>query len=348
MKNSLPKSMYIPQEIIMLFRWMEEKSFVYEEDGQLKGYLLNITEEENRGIYFSSENREIWHFRDNKQAKKRFFPIAYENSEYSDGCLGLWLDDKGEQHIVIIGDSSSSPMPFFVLGEPIIPLQLLAIGYYSIFSWCDYWQLGLSDLLEEKFMLCIPAYRKWLEETFNVVIPKTASKILPHFVCINDESASDIFWRWDREYNGLWEDCRYKKALYDKLIELFPKTDLKREGFYNHIDLSLFGEVMLWLESDDVDTEAPEVARAIKDITTWVRSTEQPEENYGCIHFYTEYIVSFVEEIFHNKKLHHLIPYNIYTKEDVFNNKEFIMGYMSVSEDDYLHVLSLFDKIEEE
>ena len=39
-KNSLPKSMYIPKEIIMLLKWIEEKGFIYEKNGQIKGYLL--------------------------------------------------------------------------------------------------------------------------------------------------------------------------------------------------------------------------------------------------------------------------------------------------------------------
>ena len=129
-QNKLPKQMYLPTELIMLFEWIEEKGFLSAKNNEFKGYLLDYKMEEYKGIYFSAENRELWHFKENSQAKERFFPIAYIDD--SDGCIGLWLDDKGKQHIVWIGSEYSSPMPFCTCPEPLTLLKLLAIGYNTL------------------------------------------------------------------------------------------------------------------------------------------------------------------------------------------------------------------------
>ena len=338
-KTKLPKQMHLPKELVLLLEWIEEQGYVSTDD-ELRGYLLDYRKEEHRGIYFSSENREVWHFKENPQAKERFFPIAYIDD--SDGCIGLWLDDNKKQHIVIVGNDNATPMLFCIVGEPITLLKFLAIGYDDIFYWFDYYDRGLEVAPSKMEVLNLPFYRQWIEETFNLIVPKTGKEVLPNFTSINDEDSTDIFLRWDREQNELWEQCRYKKALYDKINELFPQVNLKREGFYNYIDLSLFGEVRSLLESDDIDTTTPEIINSVKALMSWVTDTEQPEENYGCIHLWTEFVVSLLEHIYDNRKLHHLILH-LCSKENVIKNKKSILGYMHVSEEDYLHVFSLFD-----
>jgi len=343
-KNKLPKNMYIPKEFILLFEWMEEKSFIKEENGQLKGYLLDSTKEENKGIYFSSENRDIWHFKQNEQAKDRFSPIAYIDKEDNSGCMGLWLDGQKKQHIVWVGYEFSTPMPFCILKEPLSLLKLLSIGYSDIFYWNEYYEQGINIPVEEEDRLNISLYQEWVQKAFNIVIPSTAQEVVPHFSSINDESSTDIFLRWDREQNGLWHYYRYTKMLYDKINLYFPEIYLEREGFYSRInDGSLYTEVMFWLESDDVDITDIEIIESVKKFSTWVMSVEQDinDDSYRT-HIWTEFVVSFLEELYCDRKLHHLITH-ICSKDEILNNKEFITGYMSASEEDYLHVLSLFD-----
>ena len=346
--KNLPKGMYIPQPLEMLFKWMELNNLVTSDDkGELRGYLYHSNDEEkHESIYFSSGNKTVWHFRENNEAKERFYALAYVDDE-NDGCIGLWLDDEGEQHIVLIGDDISVPMPFCILADATTLLQLLAIGYCNIFSWQEHWGYGLDNAPINKSIALVLEYKKWVKETFNVTIPKTASEILPHFASINDENSSDKFLRWDREHNLLWKRSKYTKILYDKINSLFPELGLEKEGFYNYMTLSLFTELMYWLENDTTDTTDKEVTERVKELASWVYSIDQdPNDDFQRTHIFTEYSVSFLEDIYHNRKLHHLIPH-MYVKEDVLNNKKFIMGYMHTSEENYLYVLSLYDEKEE-
>ncbi|QZO00897.1 hypothetical protein [Chenggangzhangella methanolivorans] len=99
--------------------------------------------------------------------------------------------------------------------DPVEILRLCAIGYDEL-CWPEDYGLTPSEIRERRAVrdddgeLVVPdpnevepvAFRAWVETTFGVTVPATASEIVATTADMDDETSDDPFCRWTREYSG--------------------------------------------------------------------------------------------------------------------------------------------------
>jgi len=109
----------------------------------------------------------------------------------------FWLDDAGTQRIVHLGSGSGSLLCCVLADDPIDFLRLLAIGYDEI-CWDDQYSAPPNELLDDDAPVVRPntAFQKWVIETFDVTIPRTALEIVKYPSNMGDRKSRDPFCRW--------------------------------------------------------------------------------------------------------------------------------------------------------
>ena len=342
-EKELPKGMYLPEIFKKVFQWIAESGYEHKQEDKPVGYLIDIyVEDAAHSFRFMPQGDYVHeHFKDFPQSKERLYLFGFVDD---DGCLGLWLDDQGKQHIVLVGNDYFKSIPFVVIDEK-EAIRLLSLGYRNSYSWYDYPNSDEYSFIEE-----VPLFRQWCETNLNLSMPQKISDIKLNFVSLNDWSSDDLFWNWDRENNPLWEYCKYNVLIYKKIEELFPNSAMVSSGFYEYHDMfiMLLREVASYLESDSVDCNAKETINKVKIFSTYCLEVSDIQKEKGEYEFpyndiFTDYVVGFLEHLF-TDKLHVLIPHIEGKKADFVKNKEFYTGYCSVSEEMYNKTLKLFDK----
>jgi hypothetical protein len=105
----------------------------------------------------------------------------------------LWLDPSGAK-IVHLGSGSGSTLVCVLAHEPVDFLRLLAIGYDEI-CWQDEFS-SPPNAGKELYVHPNTAYQSWLQSTFGVTIPATASEIVRHPEAMSTDNPSDPFNKW--------------------------------------------------------------------------------------------------------------------------------------------------------
>jgi hypothetical protein len=207
-KDTLLPGMHIPQELSLLFKWIEDNGyFIDREEGRI-GFLYpeedlkaQWGEEERHGgtvIEFFAEgnvNMKYWFGHDRSKVLNRICVFAKTGGEGS--MAAFWLDESGHQKIVHLGSGSGSTMVCVLAKEPVDFLRLLAIGYDEI-CWNEFFAEEPNTSSEAAGMYVHPnlEFQNLVKATFNVTIPKTASEIVQHPSEMGDTESKDEFCQW--------------------------------------------------------------------------------------------------------------------------------------------------------
>ena len=209
LKEILPEKLWIPDELAMLYDWIEQQgSFIYNQNGFRSGFLYPVDELESADgereggtivLFTSSRNEGIehWFGRDERDPDivDRLCVFARTGGDGSEAAL--WLDDYGELKIVHMGSGSGSLLSCVLADNMIDFLRLLAIGYDEI-CWDEYFAWPPNDERADPYEYIHPnlAFQQWVRDTFNTTIPETALEIIKHPSSMDDESSEDAFFQW--------------------------------------------------------------------------------------------------------------------------------------------------------
>jgi hypothetical protein len=199
----------MPAELQATFQWMEENGFVRNEAIRYAG-LYPTTVKQLKGLaraHFTAADSDFigpWLGNDDPSVTRRVAPFIVTGGEGS--CAGIWLDDEGRQRFVHMGSGSGSTLACVLANNPVDLLRFLAIGYEET-CWPDLFALTAEDAYaiehgkDENVVPYRPPveFRHWVESTFHVTIPKTASEIVPQVADMDALSSLDPFWNWSRK-----------------------------------------------------------------------------------------------------------------------------------------------------
>lgn len=211
-EGALPSVLRLPEELKMAFRWMEENGFVRHEAIRY-GALYPASVRQKSGIaraHFTAIDSEFmgyWLGNHDPSVTSRVAPFVVTGGEGSHA--GIWLDDTGQQHFVHMGSGSGSTLACVLANNPVDLLRFLAIGYEET-CWPNFFKLTPEDAyaLEHRGDLKSAPYRPpvefrhWVETTFQVKIPKTASEIVGRVADMDAAHSDDPFWQWARKVAG--------------------------------------------------------------------------------------------------------------------------------------------------
>ena len=210
LEEVLPKGMKIPDEIKLLYQWIEDNGYYKDIRGYRYGFLYpekelknSITKTEREGgttIEFCAggvENLKYWFGgKENEEVNNRLCVFAQSGGEGSE--CAFWLTDKNELKIVHMGSGSGSILSCVLADNAIDFLRLLAIGYDEI-CWDENFPYPPNE--NQKFIVKPnQKFQEWVKSTFKVEIPKTALEIVKHPATMHDESSDDEFFNWYQKF----------------------------------------------------------------------------------------------------------------------------------------------------
>ncbi|HEX8232509.1 MAG TPA: hypothetical protein VF559_04070 [Caulobacteraceae bacterium] len=198
--SSFPHGLSLPSEIRTMFDWLDKSGFTFSEPRLGQRYATVYPPHIRQKLMAPV----LFHL-----AEKNYIPQAdpIENQRLAlfittggDGSrAGLWLDDNGRQQFVHVGSGSGSTLLCTLADDPIDFLRLLAIGYEEL-CWPEEFSTP-PHMIADKPGPPVPPpahYRHWLETTFHVTIPRTASEIVRTISEMDDAHSDDAFWQWVR------------------------------------------------------------------------------------------------------------------------------------------------------
>ena len=212
LESVLPKEMTIPKELKLLYQWIENnKLYVDNKDGYRIGFLYpekkikeSRTETEREGgteIEFAAggtDNLKYWFGgEDNDEIKSRLCVFAQSGGEGSE--CAFWLNDNNDLKIVHMGSGSGSILSCVLADNMIDFIRLLAIGYDEI-CWDENFPYPPNENDDEFIVKPNIEFQKWVQETFNQKIPKTALEIVKYPATMDNESSEDEFFNWYQKY----------------------------------------------------------------------------------------------------------------------------------------------------
>jgi hypothetical protein len=213
LEKALPKGMKIPNEIKLLYQWIEDNQFYKDcSDGYRRGSLFSEekmvssrTKTEREGgteIEFAAgdaDNLKYWFGgKDNEEVKSRLCVFAQSGAEGSE--CAFWLTDSNELKIVHMGSGSGSVLSCVLADNAVDFLRLLAIGYDEI-CWNENFPYPPNEHPDDNFIVKPNIqFQNWVKTTFHVEIPKTALEIVRHPAEMDDDSSEDEFFNWYRKY----------------------------------------------------------------------------------------------------------------------------------------------------
>ena len=200
----MPSPFVLPDEFRALFDWCEGNGWIqqYEDDwpylqkrcAQLAeaGTALG-TDVEFRvigpvgGVDAATSEQDA----ETPDTKDRILPFAQIGAEGSEAAY--WIDEEGRQRIVMLGSVSGSHLGCVLTDRPVDFLRLIAIGYSEL-AWADEWTE--PPVPDAYWPVENGPYRSWVETTFGVTIPATASEIVPRPVEYGETDTDDDFALW--------------------------------------------------------------------------------------------------------------------------------------------------------
>lgn len=192
---ALPSGMALPEPLEKLFNWIDRKGWTDQYNGQAWGSLGapgRSKFETAPYIEFFPDNQDdlkYWFETDNPEIRKRLYVFAKIGA---DGSMGaFWLDDNGDQKIVLMGSGSGSTVICVLADDPVDFLRLLAIGYEEI-CWGEFDEKPDSEVPVNK------VFQNWVASEFDVEIPETGKEIVPTVSHMHSKESDDPFWRWTR------------------------------------------------------------------------------------------------------------------------------------------------------
>jgi len=204
-EGSFPTALRLPEELRMALRWMEQNGFVQQEAIRYCGLYPASVPRALRSAYahftkVDSNHAGYWLGNHDTSVTRRLAPFIATGADGS--YAALWLDDSGRQRFVHMGSGSGSTLACVLANNAVDLLRFLAIGYEET---ClpDLFDLTPEDAYAEEYSndpYRPPfEFRHWVETSFGVQIPKTASVIVGQTACMDDDYSDDPFWQWARK-----------------------------------------------------------------------------------------------------------------------------------------------------
>ena len=211
LEKVLPTGMKIPNEIKLLYQWIEDNKFYVDNSGGRIGFLYpekelrdSWTETEREGgtiVEFAAggtENLKYWFGgRENDELKERLCVFAQTGAEGSE--CAFWLTDKKELKIVHMGSGSGSCLACVLAENAVDFLRLLAIGYDEI-CWDEEFPYPPNEGNNDIIVKPNVEFQNWVRKTFKVKIPETALEIVKFPATMNDDSSEDEFFNWYQKF----------------------------------------------------------------------------------------------------------------------------------------------------
>ena len=211
LEQVLPKGMKIPNEIRLLYQWIEDNGFFVDNSGGRVGFLHSEkemknsrTETEREGgtiIEFAAggtENLKYWFGgKDNEEIRNRLCVFAQSGGEGSE--CAFWLTEKNELKIVHMGSGSGSILSCVLADNAVDFLRLLAIGYDEI-CWDECFPYPPNENDKDFIVKPNKKFQDWVKSTFAVEIPQTALEIVKYPATMDDDSSEDEFFNWYQKF----------------------------------------------------------------------------------------------------------------------------------------------------
>ena len=200
---SFPAGLVPPEPLIRFFRWQEAGGLDLEQDGERYG-LLDPDQPDLCMFTRAVDPRYVegWLPDATVADRARLAPFVRTGGDGS--VAALWRDDDGAQHIVHMGSGSGSTMLGVLADDAVDFLRLLAIGYDEV-CWPEQYSLTPEAVHRSAFdEPGDPPYRRrhrlkdWVEMSFGVRVPETASEIVGATADMDAETSDDLFWKWMR------------------------------------------------------------------------------------------------------------------------------------------------------
>lgn len=202
LRKVLPEGMEIPKELEMLYGYIEENRLYTDndKDGETERIGFLYPQEEMQKSWTDSgrdggtdaefypgdpENFRYWFGTDSDEIRSRLCVFGQSGAEGSE--FALWKADDGSIKFVHMGSGSGSTMVCVLTDNGVDFLRLLAIGYDEL-CWDECFDYPPNEAPGCDFIVKPNMrFRRWVEETFGVDIPKTASEIVKDPSGENDE-----------------------------------------------------------------------------------------------------------------------------------------------------------------
>lgn len=206
-----PPPFTLPLEFRTLFDWIDGNGWIdihpdgWSEPNQRYATLHDPAAKLGSGVVFriwgtvgGIHIAAPWLGNERPNTADRLLPFARIGADGTEAAF--WIDETGNQRIVILGSGSGSILACVLADEPIDFLRLLGIGYYDV-CWADEWTRPPVE--EPGWPVLNEPYRHWLMKTFDVTIPATASEIVSRPAEHGDVDSDDDFINW---LNSLRDD----------------------------------------------------------------------------------------------------------------------------------------------
>jgi hypothetical protein len=207
MAASFPEELTPPRELLEFFEWQEAEGLDAVE-GDLR-YARFDPDQPYLNMYtmpVDPRYAETWYRNADESVRGRIAPFLRSGGDGS--VVALWRDNAGDLAFVHMGSGSGSTLLSVLTREPIDFLKLIAIGYDEL-CWPEWYARTPEQAYADAFIgvddrLYRPRerLRAWVEKTFDVVVPATASTIVTQVSHMDDAESEDEFWNWDRSLQG--------------------------------------------------------------------------------------------------------------------------------------------------
>jgi hypothetical protein len=211
LENVLPKGMTLPNELKLLYQWIEKNGFYVDDDKVRVGSLYSEeqqkeswTDTEREGgthIEFSAigtESLKYWFGgKKNKEVNEQLCVFAKSGAEGSE--CALWLTNDNQIKIVHMGSGSGSMLSCVLADNFVDFLRLLAIGYDEI-CWDENFPYPPNENDDDFVVKPNLEFQNWVKQTLNVEIPKTALEIVKYPATMDDDNSDDEFFNWYGQY----------------------------------------------------------------------------------------------------------------------------------------------------
>lgn len=205
MITSFPSSLPPPEPLVLYFRWLESIGADRAEGGVR--YALVDPDQPDLTMLIEPVDPAFavaWLGEDDPSICERFAPFLRTGGDGSYGAL--WRDDAGKTKFVHHGSGSGSTMLCTLADDPVDFLRLLAIGYDEL-CWPDTFQKTPEEISagyaaeDDQHPPFRPRHRMraWVEATFGVRVPSTASAIVSSIADMDQDESDDPFWKWIRQ-----------------------------------------------------------------------------------------------------------------------------------------------------
>jgi len=205
---SLSPRLSLPEEFRALYEWMEVNDYVreYRRSGRRYAslYPSELADEGTSIVTFEIPDADYvrrW-TRGDVEGASRLAPLIRTGGDGSHAAL--WLDGQGEQRFVHMGSGSGSTMLGVLAQSPVDMLHLVAIGYDEL-CWPENFSMTPKDarnLDEDEEYVPPLAFRKFVEASFGIKVPATASEVVGSVASMLDASSDDPFWRWIKSFDS--------------------------------------------------------------------------------------------------------------------------------------------------